>query len=328
MRLAHPWALAALALVAAAAWWEWRGGASRRASLPFPGAAPARRGPMPLLARWGPVGLRAAALALVVLALARPQKVRARLPESGRGIDIMLVLDTSTSMNALDFEPGNRLQAAKDAARRFILGRVQDRIGLSFFGGASVLACPLTIDYDALTERLGEMAAGMTGAEGTAIGDGIVSGVNHLKGSSAKSKVMILLTDGRSNTGLIDPLTAAKTARALGIKIYAIGTAKKGESLMPVDDPRHGRVMVRIADDLDEETLAEVARITDGRFYRAESLQQLKEIYAAIDSLEKSEVKLQSSVSFDDLYRWPLGAAALLLFLELSLSNTLFLRWP
>lgn len=281
-----------------------------------------------LMARWGSLGLRALALSLVIVGLARPQKVMSRFQGTGKGIDIMMVLDTSLSMNALDFEPGNRMEAAKDTARRFILGRVQDRIGLTVFGGAPLLSCPLTTDYDAVQTRLTEIDAGMTHADGTAIGDGLISGVNHIKDSDAKSKILILLTDGRSNTGLIDPITAAKTAQPYGIKIYTIGTAKRGESIMPVDDPQHGRVMVRITDDLDEESLSEIARIGGGKYFRATNLKELRDIYAEIDRLEKSTVKLPDIVSHADLYRYPVAWACGLLLLELALSSTLFFRWP
>ncbi len=328
MTFAHPAAFLALIPAAAALAWSLRRGERRRASLLYPVPIPPRRPWGAGVARWGPSSLRALAYILLAAGLARPQKLSKRGQTLGQGIDIMLALDTSTSMNALDFKPGNRLEAAKDTAVRFVQGRAQDRIGLVAFGGAALLACPLTLDYEALVLRLREMEAGMTGAQGTAIGDGIVSGINHLRRSDGKSKVLILLTDGRSNTGLIDPVTAAKAARTYGVKIYTIGTAKKGETLLPVDDPTHGRVMVRLQDDLDEETLNEVARVTDGRYWRAEGLRQLHDIYGEIDGLEKSDVKLPDIVSRADIYQFPVLAAALILLLEMALSRTLWLRWP
>lgn len=336
MRFAAPLFWLLLLAVLAALWRAILLEKARRPTLTFPGpllssdksTRPLATRSLAWLARWLSLALTGGALVLIVAGLARPQKTRSRLQGLGRGIDIMLVTDVSLSMNALDFDPISRLDAAKDTALRFLRGRVQDRIGLVVFGGAALLACPLTHDYGALSERLGALEGGMTHVDGTAIGDGIVSGVNHLKASDAKSKIMILLTDGRSNSGLIDPITAAKTAAAYGIKVYAIGTAIKGESILPVDDPQRGRVMVRIQDDLDEETLAEVARIGGGNYWRATSLKELRSIYAEIDRLEKSAVKLPEIVSHDDLYAFPTAAAALLLLLEAALSGTLLMRWP
>lgn len=331
MRLVYPWAALSLAAaVLAAAAWALRRLEDRSASLPFPGhprlwSSPAGLGA--LLARWAPPLLQALALILIAAGLARPQRVTSRLQGLGRGIDIMLVLDSSLSMAATDFSP-NRLAAAQETALRFIQGRVQDRIGLVVFGGAPQLSCPLTLDYEALAGQLAQASPGMTRTDGTAIGDGIASAVNHLKGGDGKSKVMILLTDGRSNAGLIDPVTAAKTARAFGVKIYTIGTAKRGTALMPIDDPTQGRVMVPIDDDLDEELLSEVARLASGRYWRATGLKQLREVYAEIDRLEKSAVKLPDIVSHDDLYRLPVLAATLLLLAQAVLANTWLLRWP
>ncbi len=266
-------------------------------------------------------------MSLLALALARPQRVQRAVGGAGRGIDIVLALDSSISMNAMDLKP-TRLEVAKDTAARFVRGRVEDRIGLVTFGGAPLLASPLTVDYDALVERIGDLEGGMTKAEGTAVGDGLVSALRRLRESTAKSKVVVLLTDGRSNSGAVDPLTAAKAAAGMGVKVYAIGTATRGESEMMVDDPRFGRVAVPVGDDLDEETLSEVARLTGGRYWRAESALALRKVYDEIDRLEKSEVKLPDLVVRDELYPWPVLLAALLLLLEASLGATWLLRWP
>lgn len=331
MRFAYPALLGLIPLALAVVFWDFKRLESRRAALLFPVSPGLRAQAATLgvrLARFLPPALKAAALLLVAVGLARPQKVTSRLQALGRGIDIMLAVDTSLSMSAIDFKPFNRLDAAKDTARRFILGRAQDRIGIVAFGGATELACPLTADYDAVIGQLSEFSPGMTRVEGTAIGDGIASAVNHLKSSPAKSRIVILLTDGRSNTGQIDPVTAAKAARSLGIRIYTIGTAKRGAALMPVEDPIRGRVLVPIEEDLDEDLLGEVANLTEGRYFRATNLRELREIYDAIDKLEKSSVKLPDIVSHDDIYRGPVLAAALLLLLEAALSNTWLLRWP
>ncbi|MDD5657861.1 MAG: VWA domain-containing protein [Elusimicrobia bacterium] len=329
MSFAHPALLLAILPALAAVWWSDRRLRGRRPALPFPAleGALAAGSPRARLARWLPLGLRALALVLLCVGLARPQKIARRLQGWGRGIDIMLALDTSLSMNAVDFEPFNRLDAAKDTAARFVRGRVEDRIGLVVFGGASLLACPLTLDYDALTGRIDGLFAGMTGADGTALGEGIVSAVGHLKPGAAKTKILILLTDGRGNVGL-DAVTAAKTAAALGVKIYAIGTAKRGQSLMPVDDPNLGRVMVPVAEDLDEDSLLEIARLTNGKYWRATSLKELRAVYDEIDRLEKSRLKLPDTVARADLYHVPLLAAALLLLAELAAAEGLLLRWP
>ena len=330
MRFAHPWMLAAALPVLVAAWWAAARLESRhRPTLPFPALAPFSGTPsfITRLACWLPWGLRLTAMLLLCVGLARPQKVTRRLQGWGEGIDIMIALDTSLSMNALDFQPLSRVDAAKDTAARFVRGRVEDRIGLVVFGGGPMLACPLTLDYDALIGRIQGLSAGMTGVDGTALGEGIISALNHLKAGTAKTRIIILLTDGRGNVGL-DAVTAAKTAAALGVKIYAIGAAKRGESLMPVNDPNLGQVMVRVAEDLDEDTLLEVARLTNGKYWRATSLSELRAVYAEIDKLEKTKLKLPETISRADLYQIPVLAAALLLLAEVVCAQGLLLRWP
>ena len=328
MRLLHPWLLllvlpalaagAAALLLSAGAKLSLPSGERLRARAPSLRARAARSAPPVLLAL---------ALCLLAAALARPQKVIKFAGGAGEGIDIMLSIDSSLSMKAVDFKP-TRVDAAKATARRFVLGRAQDRIGLTTFGGAPLLLCPLTLDYDALLGRLDELDAGMTRADGTALGDGLASAVARRKDSNAKSKVIILLSDGRANTGVVDPLTAAKAAASYGIKVYAIGVASKGESSMTIDDPRYGRVTVPVTDDLDEELLAEIARLTDGKAYRAQDGGELKNIFAAIDRMEKSKVALPKIAAVGDLNQWPLAAALLLLLLESALSAGPLLRWP
>ena len=331
MTWAHPYAwLLALLVLAAAAWMAVEASA-RRAVVSFPAdAALFRRAPSlrAVLARWAPPALKIAALLLVVCGLARPQNVKTKLAGLGRGIDIIMAMDASTSMGALDFAPLSRMDAAKDTARRFVEGRAQDRIGVIVFGGNPMLASPLTADYDAVYQVLDGLSSGMTRSDGTAIGDGLVSAVNHLKDSDARSKIIILLTDGRSNTGLIDPVTAAKTAASLGIKVYTIGCGKRGQSVIPVDDPVQGKVMVAIEDDLDEDLLDQIARVTDGRYFRATSVKELNTIYAEIDKMEKTAVDRPETTSYADLHQFLLVPAALLLALELVLGETWLLRLP
>ncbi len=328
MRLASPWMLLVLIpaiLAAAAALWR-PGGA--RLGLPAGGFLGGRKpSARARAARWAPTLLQGLALCLIAFALARPQKTVRIAGGTGEGIDIVLTLDTSLSMQAVDLKP-TRLEAAKETARRFVQGRVQDRIGLVVFGGAPLLACPATLDYDALIGRIEEVESGMTRADGTAIGDGLASAVSRLKDSSAKSKVVILLTDGRSNSGVVDPVTAAKAAAAYGVKIYAIGVASKGETSMTVDDPRFGRVTVPVTDDLDEELLLDLAHATGGKSYRAKSGAELKDVFADIDRLEKSKVDLPKLAAIGDLHHWPIGLALLLLLIEAALSAGPLLRWP
>lgn len=332
MTFAHPWALLLAIPPLVALWWS-HGRAGARAALALPaepGFWSARPSPRALLAHWHAATFKTLALILLALALARPQKVLPSLGGRGQGIDIMLTVDTSLSMRAEDLSP-NRLEAAKDAALRFIRGRAQDRVGLVAFGGAGVLACPLTLDYEALGERLAGLSPGMTRTEGTAIGDGIATAVNHLRAGDAKSRVLILLTDGRSNVGNVDPLTAARAAQAFGVKIYAIGAGRRGPATMTVPGTGlFGAVAqkVQIEEDLDEELLAEIARLTDGRYFRAENLGQLREVYAEIDKLEKSETRLPPASARDDLYPPFILFALLLLLTQALLSCTLLLRWP
>lgn len=328
MRFQQPWALLLALPVLGAAVLALRRPGGARLRLPAGEFLKARApSPRALAARWAPGALQALALLLVVFALARPQKVVRVAGGEGKGIDIMLAVDTSLSMAAVDFKP-TRLGAAKAVARRFVQGRAQDRIGLVTFGGAPILGCPPTLDYDALQGAIENLEPGMTRAEGTAVGDGLASAVARLKDSPAKSKVVILLTDGRSNTGVVDPETAAKAAAAYGVKVYAIGVGGKGETTMTVDDPRYGRVEVPVSDDLDEELLAEIARVTDAKSFRAQNGDELKQVFAEIDRLEKSKVALPTLAAVGDLHFWPLLLAALLLLLESALSAGPLLRWP
>lgn len=327
MRLLHPWALALAPLAwAAAAAVLWRG---RVAALSFPAGDLARAGAPSRRARLAgavPVLLPALALTCAAVALARPQSVSALPGDDGRGVDIMLAIDSSGSMRATDLSP-TRLGAAKEIAKAFVRGRVTDRIGLVTFGGAPLLACPPTTDYDALLGRLDELQPDMTKVDGTAIGDGLVAAARRLKDLTAKSKVVILLTDGRSNTGAVDPVTAAKTLAVLGVKVYAIGSAGRGPARITVDTPQ-GPVVAQIDDDLDDELLAQIADITGGKSYRAQNRGELEKVFAEIDRLEKSAVRRPPVVAVADHHAAPLAAAGLLLLAESALAATALLRWP
>lgn len=277
-----------------------------------------------------PLLLRMLALALLVVALARPQKVSREVLPPSEGVDIMLCMDTSPSMGGLDFDPYTRLEAAKKTAQEFIAKRPADRIGILVFGGVPLLQCPLTLDHASLLEYLDGVYLNMTRRDGTAIGDAIASSVAHLKNSTAKSRVIVLLTDGRTNTGSItDPTLAAKAAASYGIKIYAIGTAGKGPAKILMQDPLTGLQQYGIMpDDLDEATLLELARISNGEFFRATNYAELQNIYTRIDALEKTEYKSRLDINYEDRYLYFLLPALALLLLEYLLCTLIFVRLP
>lgn len=330
MRFANPHALWGLLILAALiALREWRAGAFR-AALPYPDSGLIKELPATWRTRFGRFlpYIVYAGLALGIIALARPQSALPGEAAKARGIDIMIALDTSGSMRAMDFDPQDRMAVAKRAAKNFIMRRQYDRIGLVAFAGVAVLQCPLTLDYGSLLEFLAQVEVGITGTENTAVGNAIATAVNHLKRSTAKSKVVILVTDGRSNAGEVDPQTAAKAAAALGIKVYTIGVGIRGASVIPIQHPVFGKQMVRIEEDLDEPSLNLIAQETNARYYRATSAKELDDIYAQIDKLEKSDVDAPPPQAFKDNYRAWLFAGMLLLMLGWGLQVTLWRTFP
>ncbi len=276
--------------------------------------------------------LRILGFGLLVVALARPQKGHSDEEVSTEGVDIMLVLDISESMSALDFQPDNRLAVAKKTIGDFIRKRSSDRIGLVVFGARSFTKCPLTLDYNILESFLEEITF-TDFSHRTAIGSAIATAANRLKDSPAKSKVIVLLTDGANNAGEIPPLTAAKAAAELGIKIHTIGVGKEGKVPMPVymQDPFTGKVIKQVQlteSDVDEKTLQEIAEITGGTFFRAQSPEKLAAIYDEIDKMEKTEIKTTIYTSFEEkFYPW-LWAGFILILAETILLNTRFRRIP
>jgi Ca-activated chloride channel family protein len=281
------------------------------------------------LAKFLPLFIRTITMISIIIALARPQNVsKGELPPT-EGVDIILCIDTSLSMSAIDFSPYNRLDAAKEAANSFIKNRRNDRIGIVVFGGNAILTCPLTWDYQSVLEFLDNVTIGMTQSDGTAIGDAIMTSINHFKDSQAKSKVIVLLTDGRSNTGIItDPVIAAKTAATYDIKIYTIGTASKGRAQMPIDDPVFGKTFAYIDEDLDQATLMAMADATGGEFYRAKNYLELQRIYSKIDSLEKTTFEIKSVTSYNDIYLQYLVFALILLIAIMFLERIFLLILP
>jgi len=271
--------------------------------------------------------LRGLVIILFCLALAQPEEVSAEREYQTKGVDIILSLDLSGSMLAEDFKPENRLTVAKQEAIKFIRGRENDRIGLVVFARKAFTQCPLTLDYNILTALLDQVEIGMI-PDGTAIGMGIASAVNRLRDSDAKSKVIILITDGENNAGNIDPITAAELAKTFGIKVYTIGVGRGGLVPFPVNDPLFGKRYVQAKVEIDEVTLKRIADITKGLFFRARDPQSLAEIYEKINELEKTEVKVKEYISYAPLFHWFLIPALALLFLEIFLSRTLLLKVP
>ena len=324
---AYPWVLWGLLLIPLLGFLYLRRQRRMVTELTFSSLQPFDHMPRALRERLrnAPLALRLAALALFVVALARPQAVSSKENVSTDGIDIVLLLDISGSMLAEDFTP-NRLVAAKQVAEEFVDGRTNDRIGLVIFSAESFTQCPLTTDYPVLRSLLREVKNGMI-ADGTAIGLALANGVNRLKESQAKSKVMILLTDGVNNRGEIDPITAAKIAATYNIRVYTVGVGAQGEAPYPVETP-FGIQRRLIPVDLDEKTLTAVADMTGGKYYRATDNRKLKAIYREIDQLERSKIEVTAYKRYTELfYNW-LAAGLLLLFVEVGVSSTVLRKIP
>ncbi|MHB0995649.1 MAG: vWA domain-containing protein [Elusimicrobiales bacterium] len=323
----HPWVLLLMPLAGVLGGLAWAQRHRRLHSAGVTAPLPPRESLRSVLFRFVPFWGRVLAIALVILALARPQKAtRGEVPPA-EGIDIMLTIDTSYSMAAQDFAPDNRLEAAKGAAADFVKKRKNDRLGVTVFGGLAMLTCPLTLDYQSVLDLIDAIQIMMTRADGTAVGDAIVTSVNHLKDSKAKSKVIILLTDGRSNVGLVTDLAlAARTAAAYDIKIYTIGTAGKGKAQIPTGDP--SQPVAYIDEDLDEPTLREIAGLTGGEFYRAKNALELEKIYDRIDALERTKFEAKTYTDYSDKYEYFLVPALLLLALLFVLERTWFRTVP
>ena len=271
------------------------------------------------------------AAAFMIAGLARPQRGHSHTEVTANGIDIVLGLDVSGSMQALDFlvdnQRVNRIEVVKSVVAKFIEERPNDRIGLIAFAGSPYLVSPVTLDHDWLQQNLERVGIG-TGDDGTAIGSALAASVNRLRTTTAKSKVVILLTDGMNNTGKISPLAAAEAAKALGVKVYTIGVGVRGKAPMPVRDEA-GRMRVVMAQvDVDEKTLQQIASMTGGQFYRATDTYSLQKIYEQINTLEKTAQTVQKFEHYDELYRWALYPALGILGLSLILQQTRFRRLP
>ncbi len=329
IRFASPWLLLGLLIVPLLVLRYWRAQKRARGSVRLPdlGMLQGIRPSLATRSRHLTFALRMLALALLVMAFARPQTGSSHEEILTRGIDIVLAVDNSTSMAAEDFKPRNRLVVAKEAVGRFIQGRKNDRIGLVVFAGRGYTRCPLTLDYDILLQLLSNVDLA-TEDEGTAIGMGLITALNRLRDSDAKSRVIVLLTDGRNNRGEIDPTTAARLAQTLGVKVYAIGVGTKGEAPYPIQDPFFGKRYVYLKADIDEDTLEAISKETGGEYFRATDAESLSDIFERIDRMEKTDIKVKHYVRYAELSGWLLAPGLLILMGEVLLAGTRLRRLP
>jgi len=331
MTFAHPYFLLLLLLLPVLAWWKGRRGeqsAFLYSSVKLVrGVADISRmsaGKILLLLRW-------VVLACFIVALARPQRVESETTVKASGIDIVVALDLSGSMESEDFkwkgQAVNRLFIAKDTLKKFIERRSGDRIGLVAFAGRAYIAAPMTLDHDFLLQNLERLNL-HTIEDGTAIGSALSAAINRLRDLVSKSKIVILMTDGQNNAGKIPPLTAAEAAQALGVKVYTIGVGTHGTAPWPHLNAFGQKVYVQVPVDIDEETLKAIAKKTGGEYYRADSTDTLRRIYDKIDQLEKTEVETKKYVHIDELFGWPAVTGLSLLLLEILLSHTVWRKLP
>lgn len=272
--------------------------------------------------------LKLAVLILIILATARPQEGRTFEETKDQGIDIMIALDTSTSMSALDFKPLNRMETAKKVIEGFVKERKSDRIGLVVFSGLAFTQSPLTTDKDSLAEFVQGVNIGDTGVDGTALGSAIMTSINRLKNSETKSKVIILVTDGNNNMGEVDPVTAARAAEKYGIKLYTIGVGSHEGAIYEVDGFFGKRQIRSTEDKINEDILKEMAHITGGKYFRAADMISFENIMQEIDRLEKDEIKNTEFTVYNELYKkFLIPTFILLLFIILS-ENTYLRRLP
>ncbi len=316
------WLLLAVPALGAWSWWR----RAQVGGLQYSDVGPAQGAPMSWTVRWRwlPAALRMGALALGVLALARPQTQATTKTKTAEGIDIMLVLDASSSMQAEDFRP-TRFEAARQAAEDFVGGRVSDRVGLVVFAAKAYTQVPLTLDYSFLRRMLEEVGIGAV-EDGTAVGTALATAVNRLKDSEAESKVAILLTDGRNNRGQIDPRTASEVASAMDVRVYAIGVGS-AEETAPRREPVPGERQGGTAG-VDAEMLRAVSSSTGGQYFSATNRGALERIYAEIDTMETAPVDERVYTDRTEQYPWFLGGALGLVVVEVALSTTLFRRFP
>ena len=331
MRFAHPWFLLLLGLLPLGAWLKGRRGqqaaflySSVRLVHGILGITRSSAGAVLPQMRW-------LALALFIVALARPQAGEGELKHKASGIDIVVALDLSGTMASEDFEVSgqrvSRLEMAKEVLAQFIGRRSGDRIGLVAFAGRAYIAGPLTLDHEFLLQNLERLNLG-TVEDGTAIGSGLTAALNRVRDLKSKSKIVILMTDGQNNAGKVPPLTAAEAAQALKVKVYTIGVGTRGQAPMPYRDVFGVKRYALQPVDIDEETLKKIADMTGGKYYRADSSATLRNIYAEIDQLEKTEVEVKKYQQYRELFPWLVLPGLTLLLLEVILSHTVWRKLP
>ena len=277
-----------------------------------------------------PTILKFIAITLFIIAFARPQEGSKRTEILSQGVDIILAIDTSGSMQALDFKKNDnqvtRLSVVKDVVAEFVKHREMDRMGMVVFGANAFTQCPLTLDQSILLSFIDKLKIGMAG-DATAIGSAIGISSKRLKDLKSKSKIIILLTDGRNNSGSISPIQAAEIAKSLGIKIYTIGVGKRGKAPFLVDSI-FGKRLIYQDVDIDEKVLNKISKMTEGKYFRATDLKSLKNIYKQIDLLEKSEVKILDHSKYKELFHYFLIPGLFLLLIEIICSNSFLRRLP
>jgi Ca-activated chloride channel family protein len=334
IRFAQPWYLLALAVIPLVQFLRMKGWGKPAAVL-YPEVSSVRaafKGGRRPGSGWREI-LRLVAIALLILAVARPQLLQSVRNLSAVGLDVVLDLDISGSMSARDFEPLTRLQAAKAVLREFVAKEQCNRLGLIAFAARAYTVCPLTLDYHVLLMLLDHLDIGMT-TDGTAIGMAIAAALNRLKYSEAPAKVIILLTDGRNNAGALDPLTAAEMAAALKIRIYTIGMGQPGGAPIVVKDSRHGETMLLNSDGsihmeaVDEDTLRRISEKTGGRFFRATDKDKLKAIYSEIRQMENQRLYSKGFESNREIGHFFIALALLLFVGEIALAQTRENRLP
>ncbi|MGB7769749.1 MAG: VWA domain-containing protein [Verrucomicrobiia bacterium] len=334
MTFAHPYFLLLLLLLPLLAWLKGRRGSppaflysSVRLVEGLTRVRRSRTGAFLMALRW-------LVLALFIIALAQPRLTRSQTTVKASGIDIMVALDMSGSMVSEDFVVDgrrvNRFNMARSVLEGFIDKRPDDRLGLVVFATQAFIATPLTLDHDFLRENLDRLEIGDINQNATAIGDGLSTALNQLREVKAKSKIVILMTDGQNNSGSVDPLTAAQAAQALGVKVYTIGVSKNGMAPMPVGkNPYTGETVYQMEPvDVDETTLKQIAQITGGQYYRADNAEKFQQIYAEINKLEKTEEVVNKFTQYTELFPWFVSCGLVLLLLEITLGQTVFRKLP
>lgn len=321
----QPWFFLLLVLVPVLAVWYFYKNNSRQAAVIISDSSADGLSSWKTAFRHFPFVLRLLAIVLIIIALARPQNVYEEQNAEGEGVDIVLCIDVSGSMTAQDLKP-NRLEAAKSVAIDFVNKRLTDRIGIVIFSGESFTQCPITTDHRVLISAIENIRNGLL-EDGTAIGSGLGTSVDRLRTSKTKSKVVILLTDGENNGGLIDPETAKEIAKSFQVKVYTIGVGTDGYAPQPVNTPM-GVVMQQGKVSIDEKLLKEIAAETGGKYFRAKDNEGLAGIYDEINSLEKSKVEITTRTRYTEKFYPFILAALSLLFIELVLRFTVFRKFP